>query len=112
MQKSKLSAKPIRAVNSAGGTLLIFSMKRTLTVMLSPRFDLAPATRQTQHQIMYQCRPRKVRAAYRNCLVILHVFSGVADNSSLACFCPEGYTGPDQNPCLLMSAQAAVRKPV
>ncbi len=54
MQKSKLSAKPIRAVNSAGGTLLIFSMKGTLTVMLSPRFDLAPATRQTQHQIMYQ----------------------------------------------------------
>ena len=54
MQKSKLSAKPIRAVNSAGGTLLIFSMKATLTVMLSPRFDLAPATRLTQHQIMYQ----------------------------------------------------------
>jgi len=54
MQKSKLSAKPIRAVNSAGGTLLLFSMKRTPTVMLSPRFDLAPATRQTQHQIMYQ----------------------------------------------------------
>ena len=48
----------------------------------------------------------------RNKKVIVHVFSGVADNSSLACFCPEGYTGADQNPCLLMSAQAAVRKPV
>ena len=36
-----------------GGTFPIFSMKLTVTVRWPPRFDLAPASRQTQHQIMY-----------------------------------------------------------
>src|SRR2546421_8070856 len=39
---------PTLAVNSMGGALLIFSIRLILTVIVSPRFDLAPATRQTQ----------------------------------------------------------------
>ena len=65
---------PTFEANSVGGTFPIFSMKLTVTVRWPPRFDLAPAGRQTQHQIMY---PRIVPANSADELAVRLAFAFV-----------------------------------